>query len=770
MPKPIAHYIASLSRALLVLLILSTSVWAQESAAPGEAQTPEAEKAARVNPEKASGRTKEVQDALATLDQSSPKATLTSFLFSMNQVAEGKDEFLVSALQCIFLDDLPQNQRAEQGEALARELFLALNAITIDFEDFKSTEEINSADYNVTLGTNDTTIPVYFNHNKDGAWRFRRDKLEAQVEKDELKEVIQEAADALTAIDDAVDPRLSTPRQTLTTFFQAFKNWEDGGLEDAVATLDMSEVSDAVSLDIGGPQAVQLKNILDRHEYYMLPSIPNDPTGPPFVLLKYDRDPTGRKRIELVPIPLIDTPDAVEWKFSKSSIEILNELWDDVYKDREVVPEITTEAPKVMSLILRDWMVENAPFLMDKLFIIENWKWLGMFFSILLGMIVSRIASTILLRFVRRSFREKQFRLDEKLEKGFIRPVRIGIMAWVWWLAIKPLMLPEAVLLPLKTMIITVSSSAFVWAVYRLVDIIGNYIAKKAQMTDNKYDDLVVPLIVRSLKVFVIFIGFIFVCQMNDWKYQTALAGFGLVGMATALAAKDTLGNVFGSLTVLVDRPFQIGDWIQVDNIDGSVESVGIRSTRVRTFYNSVLIVPNSILTTAVIDNYGERKYRRLKMDIGITYDTPPEKIDAFCEGIRELIRQHPYTRTDYFHVYLNTMGDSSLNIMLYCFHECPDWSTELRERHRLLLDIIRLAKALGVEFAFPTSTLYMQAQAGAPQEAINVDENKALLEGRRQAVKIVNDTLGKNETAPAPVTFDTPPGMIEDDGDEGDE
>ena len=325
------------------------------------------------------------------------------------------------------------------------------------------------------------------------------------------------------------------------------------------------------------------------------------------------------------------------------------------------------------------------------------------------------------------------------------------------WLALKPLSLPEAALSPLKVIITTVSCIAFVWAVYRLVDILGTYISEKARLTENKYDDLVVPLIVRTLKLFVLCVGFIFILEMNDQDYRTILAGFGLFGMAMALAAKDTLGNIFGSLTVLMDRPFQIGDWVQMGDVDGNIESVGIRSTRIRTFYNSRVTIPNSTLTNAVIDNYGERQFRRYKATIGITYDTPPDTIDAFCEGIRELIRQHPYTRKDYFHVYLNDFGDSSLNIMLYCFHECPDWSTELRERHRLLNDIIRLAASMGVEFAFPTSTLYMRKDEPGPSLPPVANGTDALTEGRRRASDVIKEQTGGNASVPPPVSFVNP-------------
>src|SRR5690606_26122936 len=144
------------------------------------------------------------------------------------------------------------------------------------------------------------------------------------------------------------------------------------------------------------------------------------------------------------------------------------------------------------------------------------------------------------------------------------------------------------------------------------------------------------------------------------------------------------------------------------DDVEGTVEKVGFRSTRVRTFYHSLITVPNALMTRAKIDNLGARRYRRVKETLGVTYDTSPERIEAFCEGIREIIRKHPYTRKDYYHVYFHGYGESALNILLYLFLETPDWATELRERQRLLLDVARLARELRVEFAFPSRTLYV--------------------------------------------------------------
>ena len=139
---------------------------------------------------------------------------------------------------------------------------------------------------------------------------------------------------------------------------------------------------------------------------------------------------------------------------------------------------------------------------------------------------------------------------------------------------------------------------------------------------------------------------------------------------------------------------------------------------------------------------------------LGVQYDTTPEQVEAFCEGIRELIRRHPYTRKDYYHVYLNQFGSSSLDILLYCFVECPDWSVELREKHRLFLDIIELAQRLGVSFAFPTRTLHMFQEESTAEDPLQFGD--PMLAGKRSGARIAGPLLQGNQR-PGSVEFGGP-------------
>ncbi|MEW8341928.1 MAG: mechanosensitive ion channel family protein, partial [Candidatus Thiodiazotropha taylori] len=325
--------------------------------------------------------------------------------------------------------------------------------------------------------------------------------------------------------------------------------------------------------------------------------------------------------------------------------------------------------------------------------------------------------------------------------------------ALIWWSGINLMGLSENVMLILLVAVKFLASISGVWAAYRLVDLVSAFLHKRAQMTENKLDDALVPLIPRTLKIFVTVIGFVFIADNLNVDISSLLAGLGLGGLAFALAAKDMVQNLFGSVTVLMDRTFSVGDWIVVDGVEGSVERIGFRSTRIRTFYNSVVTVPNSKFITATVDNMGERRYRRLSCKLSLTYDTPPDRIEAFCEGVRELVRQHPYMRKDYYQVYLNEFAASSLDVLLYVFWETPEWNTELRERHRFMLDILRLAQGLGVEFAFPTQTLYMKQEEGDGSGSDEMSQSKAQQLGQSLAQQIVADTTGTG-VKPPPVTF----------------
>ena len=261
------------------------------------------------------------------------------------------------------------------------------------------------------------------------------------------------------------------------------------------------------------------------------------------------------------------------------------------------------------------------------------------------------------------------------------------------------------------------STAAGVLLGFRLVDAAADYWREIAAETDSKLDDQLVPLARTTGKIFVGAIGAVFVLQNLDVNITSLIAGLGIGGLAVALAAQDTLKNLLGGATILADKPFQVGDWVIVGDIEGTVEQVGFRSTRIRTFADSLITVPNARMTDTAVNNMGQRTWRRYYTTVGVEYHTDPDRIQAFVEGIRAIVRSNPQMRHDYYIVELHSFGDSALNIMVYTFIGASNWNEELRTRHVFNLDIIRLANELQVGFAFPTQTLHLASSVEGAQE-----------------------------------------------------
>lgn len=540
-----------------------------------------------------------------------------------------------------------------------------------------------------------------------------------------------------------VPEALKSPRATMETFLHAMNDIKQGKterLDVALETLDLSDINELVRREQGKDLAWILLEVMDRTRLIKTEKIPARTEDAPYLFKKYRN---GSVRISRV--------SDGRWLFERATIESLPLILDELAEKKRVVG--SQEDSKYLPWHIRLRQTLPASFTQE-VFLLPNWQWLGLLLTVLLGVIADRLLSFFLRKLVRRWKDRAESTEIKEVSVQILRPLGLMAMALVWWVGINLIGLQEGVMLILLVAVKFLASISGVWAAYRLVDLVSIPLLQRVHETDSKLDDALVPLIPKTLKIFVTVIGIVFIADNLNIDITSLLAGLGLGGLAFALAAKDMVQNLFGSVTVLMDRTFTVGDWIVVDDVEGTVERMGFRSTRVRTFYNSLVTVPNSKFITANVDNMGERRFRRLSCKLSLTYDTPPDQIEAFCEGVRELVRQHPYMRKDYYQVYLNEFAASSLDVLLYVFWETPEWSTELRERHRFMLDVLRLAKGLGVEFAYPTQTLYMKSEQGNEDvEAMVLEQSEALERGRSQARAIAEETIGKG-SKPPPVVF----------------
>lgn len=546
---------------------------------------------------------------------------------------------------------------------------------------------------------------------------------------------------ALSLAQTGETPDLSTPRRTFRTFYEAVKSAKPSDLaplDVAASCLDLSGVPESARRDYGHSVSLALRDVLERVRPIDYSALPDAPEGEPFV---YYNNEAGSIALDRLP--------SGEWKFTAATVSAVPRLQMLSLRSISLPTVPGTEQLASLSQWLRSLMPTA---LKGEGILIETWQWLGLLVILVLGLLIDRLLRAIGAALAERFLRWSGLSVDPNLVMDRTRPVGLLGMA-LWWMATVAILgLPQDVLSVVAVAIKLVATSAIVWLAYRLVDVLSAVMEQRAERTDTRFDDLLVPLIRKSLKVITVAFGVVFIADNLQVNITSLIAGLGIGGLALAISAQDLLKNMFGSLAVLMDRPFQVGDWVKIGDHEGNVIEVGFRTTRIRTFYNSILTLPNSRLLDSAVDNMGARDFRRWKTTLGVEYGTTPEQIEALCEGVRELIRRHPNTRKDYFQAYANEFGDSAIEILLCVFFEAPDWPAELRDRHRLLLDIFRLAATLGVNIAFPSQTVYLRNDEASHRPMPPVPREVADRSAARgvEAASMVLESSG-NAEAPLP-------------------
>lgn len=438
-----------------------------------------------------------------------------------------------------------------------------------------------------------------------------------------------------------------------------------------------------------GPKiAIRLKEVLDARGLYV-----------PVTSMSLDPDYTnsdGLHRAEPLhsfPVLALVKRDG-QWVFSRDIVNNTDRLYEETFSGL---------SGQIQHRIPPKWQGQVLG--------LAVWQWAYGGVLLLISLLAALLAQVLLADQVVRFARRANIRLDPKVIRGTRWPMTVFLIGAVFTWG-----LPEARLGVQAARLAlffahTVASFAAVLILARMVDLGAEFFSKRAKATASKMDDQVIPLVQRAAKVTIWVLGVVFVVQNMGVDVGSLLAGLGIGGLAFALAAKDTVENLFGSLTIFTDRPFQIGDWVVIGGqTEGVVEEVGFRSTRIRTFYNSVISVPNGKVAHSTIDNYGRRNYRRVKTTLGLTYGSTPEQIEAFTQRIRDHLQANEAVWKGTCEVHFAAFGASSLDVMVYFFLDVPDWSTELAERSKIYMEFMRIAEDVGVDFAFPSTSLYLES------------------------------------------------------------
>jgi MscS family membrane protein len=286
---------------------------------------------------------------------------------------------------------------------------------------------------------------------------------------------------------------------------------------------------------------------------------------------------------------------------------------------------------------------------------------------------------------------------------GLILPVTGIFLALRLLLSVRPEWVTSA-----DTVFKVGSIAVLTWTGFRMLDALAILLGELAGKTDSRIDDQIVPLIRKAAKAFLAVLAFILVAQNLGYSVSGLLAGLGIGGLAMAMAAKDTLANLFGSLMILVDRPFHVGDWITFSGGDGVVEEIGLRSTRVRTFAKTVVSIPNQALANATVENHSLMPKRRIKFTLGVTYSSTVVQVRSLVAKIEDYLRVNPDIDQEFMLVKFTEFNASSLDLFIYCFTSSTDWTKHLSVKQDVNLKIMEMVEESGMSIAFPTQTVHL--------------------------------------------------------------
>jgi len=340
--------------------------------------------------------------------------------------------------------------------------------------------------------------------------------------------------------------------------------------------------------------------------------------------------------------------------------------------------------------------------------------------SIILGLLFKGLISRYLSHALYKVIGKAEKRVGvEKFDELLTKPIAFFIMLSVLYFGVNHLVFPaEWNIAPVEEigirMILTKGFSlVYIYAIFiivlRLISFFGILLQKRAEETENKMDDQLVPFTIEIVKfIAYVFVGGVILGEVFGVNATGLITGLGIGGIALAMASKESLENLLGSFTIFLDKPFTVGDTVTVGSVSGTVEKVGFRSTRIRTFDKSLVTLPNKKMIDAELDNLGMRPVRRVKFHIGLTYETTPEQMKAIVSDLQIMVDEHPKTNQD-GRIRFQEFGSSSLDILVMYFVDSPKWGDLIDVKEDINYKIMEIVKKHNSDFAFPSTTVYLQ-------------------------------------------------------------
>jgi len=338
------------------------------------------------------------------------------------------------------------------------------------------------------------------------------------------------------------------------------------------------------------------------------------------------------------------------------------------------------------------------------------WQYLVFFGLIVLGILLGKIFYYISKGKLRKAAARSKTKIDDYLIDIIEEPLVLLIITGGVWAGSRFLTLSAAADKIFGELILVLVAMTITWFVIRLVDmLIRYYLEPLVEKSESKLDDQILPIMRKTAKIVILLLALIVVLSNLGYDILSILAGLGIGGLALALAAQDAVKNIIGGVSIFMDKPFQIDDWVEINGKSGSVVEVGLRSTRLKSIGGTTFVLPNSKVADAILENYSTRSARRMTLKIGLTYDTSTEKMKKGMDVIRRALQSVEGIQHEDIMIRFVNFGDFSLDLeVVYWITDMSDWKMII---HRANMEIKEQLDAAGVEMAFPTQTHYVFQQ-----------------------------------------------------------
>jgi len=561
------------------------------------------------------------------VDDSSPMHTFYSFLKLGSQVRSGHYEALEKALELLYMDENQKKYFYGKRLALTTTFFQILDACTVEKHAFNRNIQ---GDYDSVIlpqaGTVNTVEVEFIKADDAEGWKISVPSIK-KMEKT-LRTLM--SARELHEVNPNENLKLTNPRDTMRTFIEQYKRWKKNGKAYVVSTMNLSAVDPAI-WDWQAPLLSHyLLGVIDRISEVVYQEIPNDPKSKrPYVHFHH---PLG----DIVIAPY-EVDGKTRWQFTPETLETIEILFEEMEDIPLKVPSRMISENNLY-FTLKNIAQSISPLLIKKFYDTSFWQIALLTLVVFLAGWISYFTKWITLYIVKKYYLTKRW-TDEMITLRFLRPVQILTFGLLLLYGAHQLGLSDFLFSIIKTLSHLMIVIGIAWIVFNLIDIIISLLKIRAKRHASEIDEIFLSIISSILRIGVMLAAIFAVAEILGVPYKTVVAGLGIGGLAFAIAAKDTIANFFGSAIIIADRPFKTGDKIKIGSDVGVITNVGIRSTKIRTIFDTVLTVPNNKITSEMIDNYTEREAMRVDTEFFFSLKTSKTLLDKIDIEIAEFLR-----------------------------------------------------------------------------------------------------------------------------------